>query len=84
VEKRIYFPFVGVSMSGGKEGVTVSKELVEIRVKEALQPFGDMDTLRYFTAILRERQECQEQAVKQEEKTVKQEEKAVKQEEKAE
>lgn len=64
VEKRVYFPFIGVTLSEWKEGLVADEEKVEIRVKEALQPFGDMDTLRCFTAIPRE---SKEKVVKQEE-----------------
>lgn len=65
MEKRVYFPFIGVTLSGWKEGLIADEEKVEIRVKEALQPFGDMDTLRCFTAVPRK---VKEKPVKQEEK----------------
>lgn len=64
VGKRVYFPFIGVALSGWKEGLVADEKKVEIRVKEALQPFGDMDTLRCFTAVPRD---CKEKSLKQEE-----------------
>jgi hypothetical protein len=54
-EKRVYFPFIGVTcrtaLVEGREGVLeVEDDRFEMRVAQTLQPFGDMDTLRYFTA----------------------------------
>jgi hypothetical protein len=52
---KIYFPFIGVTcktaLINGKEGtIEAEDQHFTLRTREALQPFGDMDTLRYFKA----------------------------------